>query len=126
MAGTRHGSNSLPSLGEDTVGPYYPYAFLDGDRSNLVVLHKGLSLRAKGQPIVLRGRLLDSDGQIIDDAVIEFWQANAAGVWRNPRNADNPDLDPHVDGFGRLITPAEPFEFRTVKPGAIAAKGGSV
>lgn len=117
-------SNRLAPLAEDTVGPYYPYSFLDGDRSDLTRLHYGLSVGPKGRKIVLRGRLLDSDGQPVDDALIEFWQANAAGILRTPASDGDPDLDPFFDGFGRLVTTTEPFAFKTVKPGAIPGWNG--
>uniref|UniRef100_A0A9E7ZRJ7 Protocatechuate 3,4-dioxygenase subunit alpha n=1 Tax=Bosea sp. NBC_00436 TaxID=2969620 RepID=A0A9E7ZRJ7_9HYPH len=117
-------TNRLAPLAEDTVGPYYPYSFIDGDRSDLTRLHHGLSVGPKGQKIILRGRLLDSDGAPVDDALLEFWQANAAGILRTPASDEHPELDPFFDGFGRLITTAAPFDFKTVKPGAIVAGNG--
>ena len=117
-------TNRLAPLAEDTVGPYYPYSFIDSDRSDLTRLHYGLSVGPQGQQIILRGRLLDSDGAIVDDALVEFWQANAAGILRTPDNDGHPLLDPFFDGFGRLITTTEPFAFRTIKPGALPAEGG--
>lgn len=118
-------TNRLAPLAEDTVGPYYPYSFLDGDRSDLTRLHHGLSVGPEGPKIVLRGRLLDSDGAIVEDALVELWQANAAGILRTPDGDGHPLLDPFFDGFGRLITTAEPFAFKTVKPGAILADDGT-
>lgn len=117
-------TNRLAPLAEDTVGPYYPYSFLDGDRSDLTRLHYGLSVGPKGSRIILRGRLLDSDGAPVDDALLEFWQANAAGILRTPASDGHPELDPFFDGFGRLITTTAPFDFRTVKPGAIPTGDG--
>ncbi len=124
MSSTSLSRNRLSPLAEDTVGPYYPYSFLDGDRSDLTRLHHGLSVGPQGKPIILRGRLIDCEGQPVDDALLEFWQANAAGILRTPDKQDDPLLDPYFDGFGRLITTLEPFAFKTVKPGAIAAGPG--
>lgn len=117
--------NRLAPLAEDTVGPYYPYSFLDGDRSDLTRLHYGLSVGPEGTRIILRGHLLDSDGQPVDDALVEFWQANAAGILRTPDSSGHPLLDPFFDGFGRLITTLQPFDFKTVKPGPIRADDGT-
>ncbi|CAN7154243.1 protocatechuate 3,4-dioxygenase subunit alpha [Bosea sp. LjRoot90] len=124
MSNASHSSNRLAPLAEDTVGPYYPYSFLDGDRSDLTRLHHGLSVGPQGKPIILCGRLIDCEGQPVDDALLEFWQANAAGVLRTPDIQDDTLLDPYFDGFGRLITTLEPFTFKTVKPGAIAPSRG--
>jgi len=124
MSSPAFSTNRLAPLAEDTVGPYYPYSFLDDDRSDLTRLHHGLSVGPQGKPIILRGRLLDCEGQPVEDAILEFWQANAAGILRTPDRQDEPLLDPYFDGFGRLITTLEPFAFKTVKPGAIAAGKG--
>lgn len=124
MGNPSHSSNRLAPLAEDTVGPYYPYSFLDGDRSDLTLLHRGLSVGPQGKPIIVRGRLLDCEGQPVEDALLEFWQANAAGILRTPAMQDDPRLDPYFDGFGRLITTLEPFTFKTIKPGAIVAREG--
>ena len=117
-------TNRLAPLAEDTVGPYYPYSFVDDDRSDLTRLHHGLSVGPQGKPIILRGRLLDCEGQPVDDALLEFWQANAQGILRTPDAPDHPLLDPYFDGCGRLITTLEPFAFKTIKPGQIAAGKG--
>lgn len=124
MNDTSGTTNRLAPLTEDTVGPYYPYSFIDGDRSDLTRLHHGLSVGPQGQKIILRGRLLDSDGEPVDDALLEFWQANAAGILRTPASDGHPELDPLFDGFGRLITTAAPFDFKTIKPGALPAGNG--
>ena len=121
MTGPSLSTNRLAPLAEDTVGPYYPYSFVDDDRSDLTRLHHGLSVGPPGKPIILRGRLLDSEGQPVDDALLEFWQANAAGILRTPDAPDHPLLDPYFDGYGRLVTTLEPFVFKTIKPGPIAA-----
>lgn len=124
MSSSPLSTNRLASLAEDTVGPYYPYSFVDDDRSDLTRLHRGLSVGPQGKPIILRGRLLDCEGQPVEDALLEFWQANAGGVLRTPGTESDPLLDPFFDGFGRLITTSEPFLFKTIKPGAIAAADG--
>ncbi|MCR4520029.1 protocatechuate 3,4-dioxygenase subunit alpha [Bosea sp. 47.2.35] len=118
-------TNRLAPLAEDTVGPYYPYSFIDGDRSDLTRLHHGLSVGPQGRQIILRGHLLDSDGQPVEDALVEFWQANAAGILRTPDSDGHPLLDPFFDGFGRLITTLQPFDFKTVKPGPIRTDDGT-
>ncbi len=60
-------------------------------------------------------------GDPANGAVLEFWQANARGVYRNPDTEGHPDLDPWFDGYGRLRTASGAYEFRTILPGA--AKG---
>ncbi|MGF7239005.1 MAG: protocatechuate 3,4-dioxygenase subunit beta, partial [Frankia sp.] len=74
---------------------------------------------AIGQRIVVHGRLLDSGGRAIPDALLEVWQANAGGRYRHPRDQWSSPLDPHFAGFGRTATDAEGrYRFTTIKPGA--------
>jgi hypothetical protein len=48
-----------------------------------------------GEVIILEGVVYDADGKPVPDAMIEIWQANAAGRYASP------DDDPHRDSAGR-------------------------
>jgi protocatechuate 3,4-dioxygenase beta subunit len=76
--------------------------------------------RAMGQLILVRGRLLDEDGQAVRNSVIELWHANSAGRYLHPMDAQSPaPLDENFLGSGRVLTDdAGHYEFITVKPGA--------
>ena len=76
--------------------------------------------------IRLRGSVLDGEGNPVDDALIEIWQANRAGRYAHPedKRAELP-LEEGFAGFGRCATDAEGrFEFVTVKPGSVPGPGG--
>ena len=74
---------------------------------------------AVGQRIVVRGRLLDSGGRAVPDALIEVWQANAGGRYRHVVDQWPSPLDPHFAGNGRVVTDAEGrYRFTTIRPGA--------
>jgi len=80
----------------------------------------------KGERITIEGRLLDGSGTRIKEAVIEIWQANAAGRYASPadRREDVP-LDPAFRGFGRSSTDGEGwFRFHTIKPGKVPYRDG--
>ncbi len=113
----------LPATNEDTCGPYFPIPFCDGDRMNLVVPHPALVNRASGRPIVLRGRFLDLYGDLASGVLVEFWQANAAGLYRTPATAGHPDIDPWFDGYARCRANDGTFELRTVMPGVSISHG---
>ncbi|WP_299952723.1 protocatechuate 3,4-dioxygenase subunit beta [uncultured Modestobacter sp.] len=96
-----------PVLGEDRV------TAADAD----------LTLRAggeaQGQRVFVHGRVLDSDGRPVPHALVEVWQANAAGRYRHVVDNWPAPLDPHFDGLGRVVTDSlGRYEFTTVKPGA--------
>ncbi len=73
----------------------------------------------QGERIIVRGRVLDEDGHAVPHALIELWQANAAGRYRHPGDQHQAPLNPNFDGAGRVLTDADGnYEFLTIKPGA--------
>ena len=85
--------------------------------ANLAVLAPGRS--ALGQLIEVSGRVLDEDGRPVRGAVVELWQANAAGRYFHPLDQRDAPLDPNFVGNGRVRTDEEGrYAFFTVKPGA--------
>lgn len=115
---TATGANALPPTNEDTVGPYFPIYFRDPQLEDLTRLDAGVVAGPEGQHIILRGRLFDRHGQLANGAIVEFWQANAKGVYRTPATEGHADLDPWFDGYGRLRSDTGAFDFRTILPGA--------
>jgi protocatechuate 3,4-dioxygenase alpha subunit len=64
----------------------------------------------------------------VPDAVIELWQANAAGRYAHPDDTqtDKP-LDPNFRGFGRVAADAEGrFRITTIRPGPVPGRGNSL
>ena len=105
-----------------TVGPFF---HLGLDRPEWSDLTTG---NPAGERIVVEGRVLDGDGAPVPDALIELWQANAAGRYAHPddRQADKP-LDPNFRGFGRVATDAEGrFRVVTIKPGPVPGRGNAL
>jgi protocatechuate 3,4-dioxygenase alpha subunit len=102
---------STPS---QTVGPFFEYA---------LPYEGGERLAAPGDPDAIRivGAVIDGDGQPVDDALVEIWQANRHGRYRHPEDArEELPLEEGFAGFGRCATDAEGrFEFVTVKPGPV-------
>ena len=73
----------------------------------------------KGERIFITGSILDGNGNTINDAMIELWQADPKGQYRlNPIQHKNDGFT----GFGRLGTGTNPehrFTFTTIKPGSV-------
>jgi protocatechuate 3,4-dioxygenase, beta subunit len=75
--------------------------------------------RAIGQYIEVSGRVMDEDGAPLAGAVVEIWQANAAGKYIHEMDRHQAPVDPNFIGQGRFITDAEGlYKFRSIKPGA--------
>ena len=82
----------------------------------------------QGEVIDLRGRVLDGRGEVVPDAMLETWQANAAGRYASPADQrEGIPLDPHFIGFGRAATGANgEFHFRTIRPGRVPGPDGAL
>lgn len=112
-----------------TVGPFFAYGLTPegygrrGIAGNLLVTPATL-----GERIRIEGRVLDGKGQPVNDALIEIWQANAAGRYRHAGDArDAVPLDPSFTGFGRTLTDASgAFRFDTIKPGRVPGRGNAL
>jgi protocatechuate 3,4-dioxygenase alpha subunit len=81
-----------------------------------------------GQTIILEGVVHDASGAPVPDAMIEIWQANAAGRYASPDD-DRTEipLDEGFIGFGRASTSEEGlYRFRTVLPGSVPGPGNSL
>jgi protocatechuate 3,4-dioxygenase beta subunit len=72
-----------------------------------------------GERIVVTGRVLDEDGRPVPRALVEIWQANAAGRYVHEVDRHPAPLDPNFTGAGRTLTDEDGrYRFVTVKPGA--------
>jgi protocatechuate 3,4-dioxygenase beta subunit len=100
------------------LGPFYPVV-RGPDADNDLTLVKGRTRRAAGQVIEVSGRVLDSKGKPVGGAVIELWQANAAGRYAHPSDINPAPLDPNFQGCAKLISdPDGRYRYTSIKPGA--------
>ena len=79
-----------------------------------------------GPAIEIIGSVLDANGAVVPDAMLEIWQANAAGRYNSPDDARTQlPLEAAFAGFGRADTAAAgSFRFRTILPGRVPGPGG--
>ena len=109
---------------QEMLGPFYPQHPISDQDFDLTQI-RGHSGRAKGELIEFVGRVLRPDGTPIPHALIEVWQANAAGRYRHPTDANPAPLDPDFQGYARINSGNNgSFRFLTIKPGAYPAPVG--
>lgn len=73
----------------------------------------------QGERIIVSGRVLDDNGCPVAQALVEVWQANAAGRYRHVADTHDAPLDPNFTGCGRVLTDDDGhYRFVTIKPGA--------
>ena len=72
-----------------------------------------------GERLIVEGQLTDEAGRPVAGALIEIWQANAAGRYIHREEQHPAPLDPNFQGAGRTLTAADgSYRFITVKPGS--------
>lgn len=72
-----------------------------------------ICLDGKGEPMLVRGRILDTDGRPINSAKIDVWQANDEGFYDVQQKGIQPDFN--LRGVFRTSVDGA-YTFRGVKP----------
>jgi protocatechuate 3,4-dioxygenase beta subunit len=105
-----------PQTISEVTGPLFTRAEVRAEEADLTAQHPGEPI---GERMTVNGRVLDEGGWPVADALIEIWQANAAGRYRHVADNHDAPLDPNFTGRGRVLTDAEGrYAFKTIKPGA--------
>ncbi|MGE8637305.1 MAG: protocatechuate 3,4-dioxygenase subunit beta [Achromobacter sp.] len=100
----------------EITGPAFGGAFVKQGDNDLTCI---AGADAIGERIIVSGRVMDENGRPVPDALIEIWQANAAGRYLHKRDQHDAPLDPNFRGEGRTVTDADGrYQFKTIKPGA--------
>ncbi len=106
----------LPHTLSERTGPVFGQDMVRESDRDLTAQHAGEPL---GERILISGRLLDEGAKPVRGALIEVWQANAAGRYKHKMDQHHAPLDPNFSGFGRTLTDAEGrYKFISIKPGA--------
>jgi protocatechuate 3,4-dioxygenase, beta subunit len=106
----------LPNTISERTGPVFGHDIIGPQDNDLTAHHPGDPI---GERILVHGRVLDEDGRPVRSALVEVWQANAAGRYRHRVDQHQAPLDPNFTGCGRMLTDDEGYyRFKTIKPGA--------
>ena len=114
---------TLTPTSSQTVGPFFHLGVCFLTREHLEA--QGIA----GELVTIRGRVLDGDGKPLPDALLEIWQADAAGRYAADRLASGSgaSTSPQFQGFGRVETDQDGvFSFTTVKPGPVPYLDGGM
>jgi len=109
-----------------TVGPFFAYCLTPKDYSLQEIFSSDLMVPGlEGQKIRIEGRVIDGDGVGIPDAVVEIWQADAAGTYAHAEGRPAPNVA--FKGFGRCGTGKDgEYQFTTIKPGRVKDPKGNL
>jgi protocatechuate 3,4-dioxygenase alpha subunit len=100
---------SLHATTSQTVGPYLHIGL------TWLIIEKLAPAGVPGQRVTIQGKVLDGDGNPVNDALVEIWQADSRGKYGGKR----------FRGFGRSATDDKgEFRFHTIKPGRVPGPAG--
>jgi protocatechuate 3,4-dioxygenase beta subunit len=106
----------LPDRLSDLTGPAFGTDDVRESDGDLTKQHDGDPI---GERIIVSGRVVGSDGRPVRSALIEIWQANAAGRYAHKIDQHPAPLDPNFTGGGRVLTDDDGrYRFVTIKPGS--------
>ncbi len=109
-------AEALTLTPRQTEGPLYPdHLPLDTD-NDLLRINDSIT-PAVGEVTHISGKILDSKGDPIRNAIVELWQVDSRGVYIHSQTGNSSKRDKNFQGFGRFITGSSgEYYFRTVKP----------
>jgi protocatechuate 3,4-dioxygenase alpha subunit len=83
-----------------------------------------VNAETKGERITVKGTIYDGTGTPLKDALVEIWQADAAGLY--PGNDPRGAADPNFTGWGRKASDYDTgeWQFDTIRPGAVPFPDG--
>jgi protocatechuate 3,4-dioxygenase beta subunit len=99
-----------------TEGPFYPNKLpLDTD-NDLIIINDSIT-PAVGDITHLSGKVMDENGNLVKNALVEIWQVDSKGAYLHTDSANRKERDTNFQGFGRFLTGSSgEYYFRTVKP----------
>ena len=116
VAGSAPARAALVLTPRQSRGPYYPVE-LPFDQDNDLVHVRGREVPARGEVVVVQGRVRDERGRPVADSRVEIWQCDANGRYHHPRDRRNVPLDENFQGWGRFRTAGDGrYFFRTIRP----------
>ncbi|TIX95975.1 MAG: protocatechuate 3,4-dioxygenase subunit alpha [Mesorhizobium sp.] len=115
----------LKESASQTAGPYVHIGLTPNFAGIAGVYERDLGTamvndKTRGERIRVNIRVIDGAGSPLKDALVEIWQADAAGIYNSPSDLRG-SADPNFTGWGRLPNDMTTGEcmFETIKPGRV-------
>ena len=109
---------SIPDSISEVSGPIFNKKIISNLDNDLSLNFSKNNELPIGHKIIVYGTLLDQYLKPIEGALIEIWQANAAGKYLHMNDKNIAPIDPNFAGCGRYITSSNgAYEFITIQPG---------
>jgi len=105
-------AKKLDKTPSDIEGPFYPVVEIPL-RSQLI----NDSTIPNQQLMLLKGKVINSQGKAIEGAKIEIWQCDSKGLYDHPGHSKHKSFDRRFAGFGAQLSDAKgEYAFTTLYP----------
>lgn len=128
VAGQAMGNSENLVLSQPTPteieGPFYPVV-AQKDKDFDLTKVRGRTAEALGEHITIHGSIFDTEGNPVEDATVDLWQANAAGRYSHPHDSNPAPADDNFQGWAIVQSGQQGgFRFKSVLPGIYPVGGG--
>lgn len=123
------GMTPIIAIGQDrqptakqVEGPFFPkHQQIDKDADMTSVA--GMSGKASGEALIVKGRVLDTNGDVVANALIDIWQADNNGRYLHEDAPETSPLDQSFQYWAKIKTAEDgSYRVKTIKPGKYAAE----
>ena len=114
--------NDLQPTAKQVEGPFYPN-HKQIDRNADMTSVAGMSGKAAGESLLVKGRVLDTNGNPIKNALIDIWQADKNGRYLHEDAPETSPLDQNFQYWAKIKTSEDgSYSVKTIKPAKYAAE----
>ena len=112
----------LQPTAKQVEGPFFPtHKQVDKDADMTSVA--GIAGQAEGERLLVKGRVLDTNGGVVANALIDIWQADKNGRYLHEDAPETSPLDQNFQYWAKIKTAEDgSYSLKTIKPAKYAAE----
>lgn len=111
-------------LSQHTIGPFFPADYFQPGDNDLTRVTADAAPTIKGEPFMLTGTVMKENREPVANAILELWQADAAGRFRHPEDPAADQADADFLGWGRAWSTGDgAYSFHSILPGGYQENG---
>jgi protocatechuate 3,4-dioxygenase beta subunit len=114
---------TLPPTAKQAEGPFFPkHTQIDKD-ADMTKVADGAG-HALGEPLLVSGRIFDTNGNPVANAIIDIWQSDSNGRYLHEYAPESSPLDENFQYWAKIKSGADgSYSVKTIKPNKYSAMG---
>jgi protocatechuate 3,4-dioxygenase beta subunit len=112
----------LQPTAKQVEGPFFP-THKQVDKNADMTSVAGIAGQAEGERLLVKGRVLDTNGGVVANALIDIWQADKNGRYLHEDAPETSPLDQNFQYWAKIKTAEDgSYSLKTIKPAKYAAE----